>query len=171
MNTLLRTTLIAGIIVFSGCDDDGRVRLLNDERSSDERIPFNVVSCPVTSDYTLLEEHEVDDPFEVVLTDPHEFRELYLTIDPNNQEEIPSIDFDEERAVFIYLGQQTVTYPYVRIKEVTRDADGIMVRYEDVQPPSGCFADNAISEPYCIISIENTEETVRFSSTVVEECS
>lgn len=173
MNVSLRLALMVLFAACAGCDDEGSIRVLNDGNSSEEsqeQVPFEVVSCPATSAYTHLGEDEVHEPFEVVIEDPHQFRELYLTIDPSNQEEIPAIDFDENRAVFIYLGQQTNTYPEVRLDEVTTSEDGITVKYKDVQPSSGCGTDTALTEPYCIISLAKSEEPIRFSVSTVEEC-
>lgn len=165
-----RLALMLSFAACAGCDDDGSTRLLNDDGISEEQIPFEVVSCPATSAYTHLGEDEVHEPFEVVIEDPHRFRELYLTIDPNNQEEIPAVDFDENRAIFIYLGQQPNTYPEVRLDEVTSNESGITVKYKNVQPSSGCGTDHALTEPYCIISLPKSEEPIRFSVSTVEEC-
>lgn len=162
--------LVALFAVCVGCDDDGSIRVLDDDSVREEQVPIEVVSCPATSSYTLLGEDEVHEPFEVVIDDPHEFRELYLIIDPHNQDEVPSIDFDENRAVFIYLGQQTNTYPEVRLDEVISNESGITVKYENVQPSSDCGTDQALTEPYCIISLPRSEEPIRFSVSTVEEC-
>ncbi|WP_341938046.1 protease complex subunit PrcB family protein [Marinimicrobium sp. C2-29] len=169
----MKTLHLALMVLFAacaGCDDEGSIRVLNDANSSEEQVPFEIVSCPATSAYTHLGEEEVHEPFEVVIEDPHQFRELYLTIDPTNQEEIPAIDFSENRSVFIYLGQQTNTFPEVRLDEVISNESGITVTYENVQPSADCETDGALTEPYCIISLPKSDEPIRFSVSTVKEC-
>lgn len=92
----------------------------------------------------------------------HRFREIYLALNPNAQDEPPEIDFHEEQVLMVAYGlAPNLGYETV-VERIAGDDSIIRVDYLTVIPGLGCVADDAVGYPYCLVSIEATERDIEF---------
>ena len=153
------------VITCSSCGGSDKHSSPGDNTEIDQ-VEFQAVACPSRSLHS-----DVDEKVEAVVRDPHEFRELYLAIDPNNQDEVPYIDFEEKTAIVLHMGRQTSSAPELRMGYVVKSEALITVEYQELEAMSGCEGDSAIMYPYCIIAIDKTDRDIQFKSQVSDECS
>lgn len=113
----------------------------------------------------------IDEPSREVITDEHRFREVYGVSDLNNQDDIPTIDFDTQQVVAIHAGWKANPGYGLRIDQVVTDKGAIEVRYTDILPDSSgdCAYPDAVVHPYCFISMAKSDLTITYSGITKEE--
>ncbi|UTF59028.1 protease complex subunit PrcB family protein [Gilvimarinus sp. DA14] len=112
----------------------------------------------------------IDEPSREVITDVHRFREVYGVSDLNNQDDIPTIDFDTQQVVAMHAGRKPNPGHSLRIDQVVEVEDRIEVRYTNILPNSSgdCAYPSVIAHPYCFISMAKSDLSVTYSG-ITEE--
>lgn len=85
----------------------------------------------------------------------------------------PSVNFDSRTVVLLMLeGKATGGYAIDEVSVVEQEFE-IYVSYAEVQPGNGCVLTQAVTKPYTILSIPNTEKEINFieKDPIVNNCS
>lgn len=149
----------------AGCGGDGDIEVLMDDKSDLSRKPselppiadnVEIVACPETGSGAT----DYKDGFTMLINDPHEFRERYLSSLPYNQSEPPEVDFDSKSVIAVHAGRRSSASQRVRITELYEGSEAIDVTYQVVVPCGG--DDTALTYPFCFVSIDKTDKAVNF---------
>ncbi|MFY0483754.1 protease complex subunit PrcB family protein [Flavobacterium sp. PLA-1-15] len=92
-----------------------------------------------------------------VIKDEASLKALYQSI---NNEDVPKIDFKNQRVVALFLGQKNSGGHAITIKNVTEKDGKISVEVQKTSPKPGENATMAMTNPYCIAKINSTKEIV-----------
>lgn len=161
---LVVCALITGLGTV-GCGSDGDIKVLTDNEpglsGEPSEIPpvadnVEIVACPETGSGAT----DYKDGFTMLINDPHEFRERYLSSLPYKQSEPPEVDFDSKSVIAVHAGQRSSASQRVRIIEVNEGDDAIDVTYQVVVPCGG--DDTALTYPFCFVAIDKTDKAVNF---------
>lgn len=93
----------------------------------------------------------------LIIKDEASLKALYQSI---NNEDVPKIDFKNQRVVALFLGQKNSGGHVITIKNVTEKGGKISVEVQKTSPKPGENATMAITNPYCIAKINSTKEIV-----------
>ncbi len=97
-----------------------------------------------------------NETFEII-TDDASLKNLYKSI---NNENVPTIDFKNNRVVALFLGQKGNGGHAIKVKNVTERENKIFVDIERTGPKPGENATMAITNPYTIVKISSNKEIV-----------
>lgn len=85
--------------------------------------------------------------------------------------EFPEIDFEEYILIAVFQGQKPSGGYSIEIAVIEEFSDFIQVGVVEKSPGDGCAVTEALTSPYHIVQIEQTEKPIRFSHTrQVIEC-
>lgn len=92
-----------------------------------------------------------------VIKDVASLNALYQSV---NLENIPKIDFKNERVVAVFLGQKNTGGYAIKVKNATEKDNKIYLEIEKSGPKSGENATMAITNPYTIVKVNSAKEIV-----------
>lgn len=132
-----------------------------------DRFPaeVEVIACPEYAGQS-----DIDEPLAEHVTHAHRFRELYLSANPNSQDEVPDIDFNERDVIAVLAGRQSSGGHTVYVSEVNEQGGGLDVGYTLVSPSSDCAVTTQITYPYCFVSLAKVQGEVHLSGQSVSAC-
>lgn len=144
MKKLLLVPIIA-IIVSCNC----KKSTVTEENKTHKKPLFEVLS---ESAY----QGRDNETFEII-KDNASLKELYKSI---NNENVPTIDFENNRVVALFLGQRSSGGYAIKVKNITEKENKIFVDIERIAPKPGENATMAITNPYSIVKINSNKEIV-----------
>jgi len=97
-----------------------------------------------------------NESFEIV-KDKATLEALYQSV---NIENVPVIDFTQQRVVALFLGQKNSGGHAIKVKNVTEKDNKVYVEVEKLGPKPGENATMAITNPYTIVKINSNKEIV-----------
>lgn len=105
-------------------------------------------------------------PLQVVIRSASEWVELWsrhtaITIPPPP---VPEIDFSHEMVIGVLTGERRSGGYDIKILEVWRQADRLLVLYRETTPPTGTFTTQALTHPYHLIRTERSDLNVIFEA-------
>lgn len=92
-----------------------------------------------------------------VIKDAASLNALYQSV---NLENVPKIDFKNERVVAVFLGQKNTGGYAIKVKNATEKDSKIYLEIEKSGPKSGENATMAITNPYTIVKVNSSKEIV-----------
>ncbi len=139
------------LIACGGSDSDSSADGLIEES-------FTVIDCqirlrhPPSSDIG-------DGVWEEVVDDAHHFVDVYLSMKPNSQDEIPEIDFNQQHVVALSPGIIHNYGPELIVERIAGDDAMLRIEYGLTSP---CIVGDAYSYPYCLVAIDATDREPEF---------
>ncbi|WP_026705572.1 protease complex subunit PrcB family protein [Flavobacterium soli] len=97
-----------------------------------------------------------NETFEII-KDNASLKELYKSI---NNENVPTIDFTNNRVIALFLGQRSSGGHAIKVKNITEKENKIFVDIERIAPKPGENATMAMTNPYSIVKINSNKEIV-----------
>lgn len=83
----------------------------------------------------------------------------------------PSIDFERQAVLAVFMGQRRTGGYSIRVDEVVRDGDVLKVGVETRSPGADCITTQALTEPYHLVVIPSGAVRAEFQSrNVVVSC-
>jgi len=77
---------------------------------------------------------------------------------------LPEIDFDEEMALAVFMGERRTGGYEVRVEEVSRSGDGLKVSVLMRAPGENCMTTQAITRPFQLLRLERVDGEVTFET-------
>lgn len=105
-------------------------------------------------------------PLQVVIRSASEWAELWrqhtaITTPPPP---VPEIDFSHEMVIGVLTGERRSGGYNVKILEIRRQADHLLVLYRETTPPTGTFTTQALTHPHHLIRTERSDINVIFEA-------
>ncbi|WP_020208630.1 protease complex subunit PrcB family protein [Gilvimarinus chinensis] len=146
-------------LAFIGCSGSDNETHNSGHENTGTSYAYEVIECGNSWHTT------IGEPSREVITDEHRFREVYGVSDLNNQDDIPTIDFDTQQVVAMHAGQKPDPGYGLRIDQVVTENGAIEVRYTDILPDSSgdCAYPSVVAYPYCFVSMVKSDLAVTYS--------
>ncbi|UZJ46116.1 protease complex subunit PrcB family protein [Marinimicrobium sp. C6131] len=159
--------LFAVFLGLIGCGSDQTERDIMESAPLVDSLPseVEVIDCPAYAGHS-----DIDDSLAEHVTDAHRFRELYLSANPNSQDDVPDIDFDGRDVIAVLAGRQSSGGHEVYVSDVSERDGGLDVGYTLVSPSSDCAVTTQITYPYCFVSLSKVQGEVHLSGQSVSAC-
>lgn len=86
--------------------------------------------------------------------------------------EVPSLNFEDREVILLMLDTKPSGGYGIDNLQVNENDTQIIVRYSEVRPGESCFTTQALTRPYKIFSIPQTEKEIQYlkSDPIVNEC-
>lgn len=102
------------------------------------------------------------------VTEPDAFESLWQKTQTGPR---PSIDFEHEGVIAVFMGQQPTGGHSIRVDRVMHGDDELMVEVVLQSPGEGCITTQALTQPYQMVSVPQVAEQASFSTrTVLVPC-
>lgn len=162
--SLISFSVFLGLI---GCGSDQTERDIMEPTPLVDSLPseVEVIDCPAYAGYS-----DIDDSLAEHVTDAHRFRELYLSANPQSQDDVPDIDFNERDVIAVLAGRQPSGGYAVYVSDVNERDGDLDVVYTLVSPSSDCAVTTQIIYPYCFVSLAKVQGQVHLSGQSVSAC-
>ena len=85
---------------------------------------------------------------------------LNATIQPKHQ--LPEINFDNQIVVALFLGEKNSGGYHIVPINVINENDKIIISYKEISPKPTDMATMSLTQPYCLIKVNNPKEEVVF---------
>lgn len=159
--------LVAISLGLTGCGSDHIDPSVIESSQLVDRLPaeVEVIACPEYSGHSDLDENSAEN-----VTNAHRFRELYLAANPNSQDDVPEIDFDERDVIAVIAGRKSSGGHAVYVSEVNERDGDLDVVYTLVSPSSDCAVTTQITYPYCFVSLAKVQGHVHLSGQSISAC-
>jgi len=106
----------------------------------------------------------------LIVSDFKTFREVWKKAH-GSETGIPTIDFSSEMVLAVFQGKKNTGGHSIRISDITNDEGQLNVSVVETVPGSSCVVTQSETQPYHLISIPITGQTINFKSeTVVNDC-
>ncbi|MBE9490752.1 MAG: protease complex subunit PrcB family protein [Bacteroidetes bacterium] len=101
----------------------------------------------------------------IVIKDEATFIEVYRLIGKDRlpKVEMPTIDFEKETVIALFLGEKTSGGYFITVKQIVVISDKVNVAYKVTSPKPGDMVTTVMTQPYCIIKMPKTSKEVVFS--------
>lgn len=89
-----------------------------------------------------------------------------------NKPELPAVNFNSDKVILIMLDQKPTGGYGIDSLGVHQSGDKVIISYQEVHPGDRCGTYQAVTRPYKLISIPNTDEKVKFykGNTIINDC-
>jgi hypothetical protein len=77
------------------------------------------------------------------------------------QPPLPEVDFNDFVIVAIFSGEKRTSGYQIVLKDVAFEADNVMVRYHESQPPENSFTLQVLTQPHLVLKIEKPKGAVQ----------
>lgn len=106
----------------------------------------------------------------LVVRDVNEFTELWSDhvagISPPQSQ--PTVGFGTDMLIAAFAGERPTGGYSITIEDVRENSDFIVIEIETETPGDNCAVTQAVTQPYHIVVVPDSEKTVQFSETTVE---
>ena len=155
------------VLDLMGCGSDQTERDIMEPARLVDRLPaeLEVIACPEYAGNS-----DIDESLAEHVTSAHCFRELYLAANPDSQDDVPGIDFDERDVIAVLAGRQSSGGYSTYVSEIDERDGGLDVGYTLVSPSSDCAVTTQITYPYCFVSLAKVQGQVHLSGQTVLAC-
>lgn len=121
-----------------------------------ETIPFREIASGAFSG--------IQEPRTVAVTNLAQWRALWeqhsARKTPANPP--PEIDFEKETVLFLAMGRRNTGGYSIRVEEIVRQGNEIVVRARTKSPPPGGFTIQALTAPFQIVAMDRMEAPIKF---------
>jgi hypothetical protein len=159
---------IGSLIAFIGLIVAGVVLIQEKDPGAPAPPPFSVVSVPFTE---LLsgDSAQVSRRVNYLITSDEGLKELWKLI--GTKSTMPQVDFSTRAVVAVFVGEQTTGGYGIAISKIEDNASSRLVSVQLTSPGEGCVVTQAITSPYQIVTVPNSDLTFTHADTVVTtEC-
>jgi len=106
----------------------------------------------------------------LIISDFKTFRDVWRNVH-GSESGMPTIDFSSQMVLAVFQGQKNTGGHSIRISEIVNNDGQLNVVVVETVPGSSCVVTQAITQPYHLVSIPITGQTINFKSeTTVSEC-
>jgi len=115
----------------------------------------------------------VDQPFEKVVQDESSWNNFWNELHSGKPptEPLPTVDFSENMVIGVGIGNKSSGGYSVEIQEITIEDSMLLVNYVEEQPGANCFTTQALTQPYLLVKVQQSNLPVKFKrQTEVNNC-
>ncbi|MGB7441581.1 MAG: protease complex subunit PrcB family protein [Coleofasciculaceae cyanobacterium] len=115
----------------------------------------------------------IEEPFETVIKDKSSWDNFWSKLQGNQSETLPPppVDFTEKMVVGVGLGTRNTGGYEIQIQEITVSNAQILVEYVERQPATNCMTTQALTQPYQLVLVDQSDLPVEFNSqTEIKNC-
>lgn len=79
------------------------------------------------------------------------------------QPPLPQVDFKSHVLAAIFMGEKRTSGYQIVLKEIVPEANNVIVRYGETEPPANSFTLQVLTQPHIILKIEKPKGTVQLT--------
>ena len=151
----LTTSLCSGTKLLSQAQED--LRMLEDPETPSNTITFNTLEKSWNSG--------IAEPFETRIRDQAAWEQFWMNLHSIDipTPSLPEIDFTENMVIGVGLGNKPSGGYSVEIKDIIIKDDKLVINAVEQQPGQNCGTTMAITQPYHLVTVEQSDLPVQFN--------